>query len=156
MKDKDKKIQEMQILEQNLQSLLLQKQAFQMELSETQSALKEIENSGEEVFKIIGQLMIKTDKSKIKQELLNKEKRQAGIIAMREIYPNFITPLGVWINREGVREAFRQKERKFDTLNEALNCIKSRFYIPVDEWIGTSVLLRNALHQEKITKYLTS
>ncbi len=74
MKNTDKKIQEMQILEQNLQSLLLQKQAFQMELSETQSALKEIENSGEEVFKIIGQLMIKTDKSKIKQELSNKEK----------------------------------------------------------------------------------
>lgn len=74
MKNTDKKIQEMQILEQNLQNLLLQKQAFQMELSETQSALKEIENSGEEVFKIIGQLMIKTDKSKIKQELLNKEK----------------------------------------------------------------------------------
>ncbi len=74
MKNTDKKIQEMQILEQNLQNLLLQKQAFQMELSETQSALKEIENSGEEVFKIIGQLMIKTDKSKIKQELSNKEK----------------------------------------------------------------------------------
>ena len=74
MKNTDKKIQEMQILEQNLQSLLLQKQAFQMELSETQSALKEIENSGEEVFKIIGQLMIKTDKSKIKQELSNKDK----------------------------------------------------------------------------------
>ncbi len=74
MENKDKKIQEMQILEQNLQNLLLQKQAFQMELSETQSALKEIENSGEEVFKIIGQLMIKTDKSKIKQELSNKEK----------------------------------------------------------------------------------
>ncbi len=74
MKNTDKKIQEMQLLEQNLQRLLLQKQAFQMELSETQSALKEIENSGEEVFKIIGQLMIKTDKSKMKQELLNKEK----------------------------------------------------------------------------------
>ena len=71
---KEEKIQQMQILEQNLQNLLLQKQAFQMELSETQSALKEIENSGEEVFKIIGQLMIKTDKSKIKQELSNKEK----------------------------------------------------------------------------------
>ncbi len=71
---KEEKIQQMQILEQNLQNLLLQKQAFQMELSETQSALKEIENSGEEVFKIIGQLMIKTDKSKMNQELSNKEK----------------------------------------------------------------------------------
>jgi prefoldin beta subunit len=74
MKDRDKKIQEMQILEQSLQQILLQKQAFQMELSETQFALKELENSGEEVFKIIGQLMIKTDKSKINEELLNKEK----------------------------------------------------------------------------------
>jgi len=70
----DKKLQEMQILEQNLQNLLLQKQAFQMELSETTSALQEIEKSGDEIFKIIGQLMIKSEKSKIKEELLNKEK----------------------------------------------------------------------------------
>lgn len=62
------------MLEQNLQNLLFQKQAFQMELSETKSALKEIENSGDEVFKIIGQLMIKTDKTKMKEELSNKEK----------------------------------------------------------------------------------
>ena len=68
------KIQEMQILEQNIQNLLLQKQAFQMELSETKSALKEIEISGDEVFKIIGQLMIKADKNKVKEELQNKEK----------------------------------------------------------------------------------
>jgi len=74
MKDRNKKIQEMQLLEQNLQNLLLQKQAFQMELSETKSALKEIEKSGDEVFKIIGQLMIKTEKSKMKEELSNKEK----------------------------------------------------------------------------------
>lgn len=70
----NKKLQEMQILEQNLQNLLLQKQAFQMELSETTTALKEIEKSSDEVFKIIGQLMIKTEKKKVKDELLNKEK----------------------------------------------------------------------------------
>ena len=74
MQEKDNKIQEMQLLDQSLQNLLLQKQAFQMELSETASALKEIENSGDEVFKVIGQLMIKTEKKKIKDELVNKEK----------------------------------------------------------------------------------
>jgi prefoldin beta subunit len=68
------KLQEMQILEQNLRNLLLQKQAFQMELTEVQNALKEIEISGDEVFKIVGQLMIKTDKEKMKEELKNKEK----------------------------------------------------------------------------------
>ena len=37
------KIQEMQMLEQTLQNLLMQKQAFQMEFTETESALKEVE-----------------------------------------------------------------------------------------------------------------
>ncbi len=73
MKD-DKKIQEMSILEQNLRNLLFQKQAFELELDETISAMKEIETSGDEVFKIIGQLMIKTEKSKIKKELIEKQK----------------------------------------------------------------------------------
>lgn len=68
------KIQEMQMFEQGLHNILMQKQAFQMELSETRAALKEIEASGEEVFKIIGQLMIKSTKEKIVEELKNKEK----------------------------------------------------------------------------------
>ena len=70
----ENKIQEMQILEQRLQNSILQKQAFQMELAETSSALKEIEKSGDEVYKIIGQLMIKAEKSKIHEELLEKQK----------------------------------------------------------------------------------
>ncbi|MBU1129488.1 MAG: prefoldin subunit [Nanoarchaeota archaeon] len=68
------KIQEMQFLEHNLQNLLLQKQSFQMELSEINSALKELENSGDETFKIIGQLMIKAEKPKILKELAEKQK----------------------------------------------------------------------------------
>jgi len=74
MPSKENKIQEMQILEQSLQNLLMQKQAFQMELTETQSALREIEKSGDEIFKVVGQLMIKTEKSAVKDELANKEK----------------------------------------------------------------------------------
>jgi prefoldin beta subunit len=70
----ENKLQEMQILEQRLQNSILQKQAFQMELAETSSALKEIEKSGDEVFKIIGQLMIKTEKPKIHEELTSKQK----------------------------------------------------------------------------------
>ena len=73
-KAKEKNIQELQMLEQNLQNILLQKQAFQIELRETRAALKELEKSGEEVFKIIGQLMIKTDKKDVKEELISKEK----------------------------------------------------------------------------------
>ena len=70
----EKKIQEIQILEQSLQNILLQKQAFGMEISETQIALKEIESSEEDVFKIIGQLMIKTKKDSIIKDLSEKKK----------------------------------------------------------------------------------
>ena len=78
MENKNEKIQEMQILEQNFHNILLQRQAFEMELSETEAALKEIEKSNE-VYKLIGELMIKTDKEKVKEELSTKEK----ILSMR-------------------------------------------------------------------------
>lgn len=68
------KMQELQVLEQGLQNILMQRQAFQMELSETESALEEIKGSGEEVFKIVGQLMIKSNPERIREELLNKQK----------------------------------------------------------------------------------
>jgi len=67
------KIQEIQILEQNMQGLLMQKQAFQLELNETENALSEIKETKEDVFKLIGQIMIKTDKKKLEQELTKKK-----------------------------------------------------------------------------------
>ena len=72
--DKNKKIQEIQIIEQTLQNLFFQKQAFQMELTETQSALTEMQKSSEDAYKMIGQLMIKVPKTKITDELSEKEK----------------------------------------------------------------------------------
>lgn len=72
--NREQKIQEMQIIEQRLRNTLLQKQSFQMELSETTSASEELEKSGDEVFKIIGQLMIKTNKENVQEELFNKKK----------------------------------------------------------------------------------
>lgn len=70
----EKKLQEMQILEQRLQNLMMQRQAFQMELAETTAAISEVKSTGDDVFKIIGQLMIKSKKSKIMEELEGKQK----------------------------------------------------------------------------------
>ncbi len=74
MEENNQKIQEIQMIEQNMQNVMMQKQSFQFELSETQAALSELETAGDEVFKIVGQLMVKSDKNKIKEELSNKEK----------------------------------------------------------------------------------
>lgn len=69
-----KKIQQMQFLEQNLQAILMQKQAFQMELSETLSGMEEIGKSKKNVYKVVGQIMIEVSKEKIIEELKTKEK----------------------------------------------------------------------------------
>jgi len=73
MEQKTEKIQEIQVLEQNMHNLLLQKQNFDIEMSETQNALEELDISGDKVYKIIGQLMLKTDKEKMKEQLKNRE-----------------------------------------------------------------------------------
>jgi len=44
-----------------------------MELNETENALGEVEKTKEDVFKIISNIMIKTDKSKLKEELGRKK-----------------------------------------------------------------------------------
>ena len=78
-KQTQQKIHELQLLEQNLQGLMMQKQAFQIELSETENAFNEISNSNEDVFKLVGNIMIKYDKKKISDEL----KKKKDIIALR-------------------------------------------------------------------------
>jgi len=70
----ENKIQEMQDFERSLQNLLLQKQSFQIESAENEETLNEIEKTGDEVFKMIGQLIIKTEKEKVKKELEEKKK----------------------------------------------------------------------------------
>ena len=72
-KETQQKIQELQILEQNFQQILMQKQAFQIELSETENAISEIAKAKDDVFKIVGNIMIKTDKKKTEEELKKKQ-----------------------------------------------------------------------------------
>ncbi len=69
----EKKIQELQTIEQNLQQILMQKQAFQMELNETETAEKELKNAKGDVYKIVGQIMVKSNKSETEKELKEKK-----------------------------------------------------------------------------------
>ena len=71
-KETESKIIDLQTMEQNLQNLLMQKQAFQFESNETENAIDEVSKSKDEVFKIVGSIMIKTDNEKILKELKHK------------------------------------------------------------------------------------
>lgn len=86
-------------------------------------------------------------------ELLEKERRQATAIVLREARPGYIMPVGVWQVRENVRNAMRQAPLKFHTLDEALTRIASQFQIPLQRWIGSSKLLKDALFQRRLTEY---
>jgi prefoldin beta subunit len=68
------KIQEMQYIEQNLQQILMQKQAFNLEQNETTHALEELKNADNEVFKIVGnQIIVKSTKENLTKDLTQKK-----------------------------------------------------------------------------------
>lgn len=69
-----KKIQELQILEQNLQGLIMQKQTIQIELNEISNALKDLKKSDDEVYRITGGIMLKANKADLTRELEEKKK----------------------------------------------------------------------------------
>lgn len=83
-------------------------------------------------------------------ELLQRERRQAGVSILRESHPGYILPVGVWNVRENVRQALRKPPRKFSTLNEALLHVSTLMEIPVSRWIRNSAILKDALYQRRI------
>ncbi len=74
MDHKHRSLEELQVLEQNLQQVFMQKHAFQLELTETDAARSELEKTDGDVFKMIGSLLIKTDKISMQKELDQKKK----------------------------------------------------------------------------------
>lgn len=76
MTNVQEKINQLQTIEQNLQHLLQQRQQFQMQLMEVESAQEEIQKT-EKVYKIIGNIMVATEKSSLDKDLSEKKERVA-------------------------------------------------------------------------------
>jgi len=70
--EQQEKIAQLQMFEQNLQGFLMQKQQFQAQLIEVESALKELDST-EEAYKIVGNIMIKSKKEDLKKDLESKK-----------------------------------------------------------------------------------
>jgi len=71
-KETEEKISELQGIEQNLQRFLNQKQNFQTQIVEIETALKEIPDS-DETYKILGNIMVSVKKENLKSELEDKK-----------------------------------------------------------------------------------
>lgn len=81
-KELQEKISKLQLFEQNLQQFSMQKQQFQTQLAEIDSALKELETT-QNAYKIIGNIMVASDKNILKKEL--EEKKEMVDIRIKTI-----------------------------------------------------------------------
>jgi len=86
-------------------------------------------------------------------ELLYNERRQAGVVILRETHPGYIMPIGVWNVRESVRKALKQDYQMFDTLDNAIVYISEKMDIPIQRWIRNSAVLKNQLYQKRIEDF---
>ena len=71
-KETEQKIGQLQMFEQSLQNFLGQKQQFQLQLIEIESALGELESSSK-AYKIVGSIMVETEKNELKADLQSKK-----------------------------------------------------------------------------------
>ena len=68
----DEKVAQLQLLEQNMQQFLMQKQQFQMQLSEITTALENLKDTNN-AYKIIANIMVSSKKEDLEKELQQKK-----------------------------------------------------------------------------------
>ncbi|MGB9713620.1 MAG: prefoldin subunit beta [Candidatus Bathyarchaeales archaeon] len=79
----------LQQLQQTLQSVLAQKQQVEIELTESEQALNELQKMGDDavIYKAIGTLLVKTEKAKITAELSERKEllnTRAAVLGKQE------------------------------------------------------------------------
>ena len=88
-------------------------------------------------------------------EFLFRVGRQALVVVFREVYSDYLFPVGVWVVREAVREALRRRPERFTSLSDALQYVFSNLRIPASRWFNASALLSFLVKQVKLTRYLS-
>jgi hypothetical protein len=86
-------------------------------------------------------------------EALDRERKQAAVIVLRETYPGYIMPLGVWNVRESIRALMKQPCERYETFRGAMNAALAKFVIQKPRWVRESVLISRELTQTKITNF---
>ena len=82
--DMQKQIMEFQQAQQQARLVMSQKYQMELQLKELDSALSELDKSGKtEIHKVIGQILIKSDKDSVEKEL--KEKKETLEVRLKSI-----------------------------------------------------------------------
>ncbi|HZX12567.1 MAG TPA: prefoldin subunit beta [Candidatus Nanoarchaeia archaeon] len=75
----EKKIADLQALEQNMQNFLMQRQTIQAQQMEVENALEELGKAEGGVYRILGPIMVAAKKEELKKELESKRE----VLALR-------------------------------------------------------------------------
>lgn len=86
-------------------------------------------------------------------EYLHSIRRQATVFMVREIRPEYWAPLGVWVVREGVREAFSHEPERFESVEQALADISTRLKTSSSEWLAKASLLPDLRFQRTLDSF---
>jgi hypothetical protein len=86
-------------------------------------------------------------------EALKGLKRQGSVLMLREIYPGFNIPLGVWFVREQLRALLKSKPERFSSIDKAIEFAMSNLTIPLNRWLPKSKMLQDARYQRRISEY---
>lgn len=86
-------------------------------------------------------------------EYLSKIKKQCKCIVLREIRPEYYSPLGVGILRETSRKAFSNKPKKFENINQTLNWINQNLRIPIKYFKEKSIILNRKEEQKTLFNF---
>ncbi len=83
-------------------------------------------------------------------ERLSDERRQASVVAFREIYQDALFPVGVWFVREYLRRALRGRYDAFEDARSAFDYAFRFLKLPRDVWLSKSVVAREMLSQSRL------
>ncbi len=86
-------------------------------------------------------------------EYLEKKKRQASCLVIRECRPEYYAPCGVGILRQASRQAFKNKPEKFETIKQALDSAQKRLRLPASLFKSNSWLLKEYGKQKKLNDF---
>jgi hypothetical protein len=86
-------------------------------------------------------------------EYLDKIKRQASVLVLREARPEYYAPLGTGILREASRAAFHKKPETFPTIEQALEKAQQRMKLPIGLFKQKSWLLKEHGKQTRLSRW---
>lgn len=87
-------------------------------------------------------------------EHLKRIRKQATAILLREIYPGFNLPIGVWFVRESCRSMFNKGPvLKTDNISEICNYLDRSTRLGCSKWFSSSRMLRRVTGTRKISEF---